>query len=157
VRLWRLHNPHTPHARLRGYDPLDGQGAALYPGRWNEVGTRLLYASPNPSLAVLETLNHLAPNQFGERELLELDVPDEAVEDATASAVVAPFFRGEDRTTQAFGSVWAGEARTLVLLVPSAAMPIEYNTLLNPMHVSFVQVKLLRKIRYTLDPRHANG
>jgi RES domain-containing protein len=157
VRVWRLHNPHAPHARARGYDPLDGQGAALYPGRWNEIGTRLLYTSPNPALVVLETLNHIAPSQFGERELLELDVPDEAVEDATASAVVTPFFRGEDRQTQAFGSTWARESRSLILLVPSAAMPVEHNTLLNPTHSSFAKVKLLRKVRYTLDPRHANG
>ena len=157
MRVWRLHNPHAPQARARDYDPLDGQGAALHPGRWNEIGTRLLYTSPNPSLAVLETLN-----QFGERELLELDVPDETFEDATASAVVMPFFRGEDRQTQAFGSTWVRETRSLVLLVPSTAScnarkdvtPVEHNTLINPTHPGFAKVS---KVRYTLDPRHAHG
>ena len=155
MRVWRLHNPHAPHAKQRHYDPLDGQGAALYPGRWNQIGTRLLYASPNPSLAVLETLNHVAPSEFGERELLEIDLPDEATEDATASAIVTPFYNGEDAQTQAFGTRWAQEARTLVLLVPSAAMPVEHNTLLNPAHPAFKHVRLIRKVRYTLDSRQA--
>jgi RES domain-containing protein len=153
VRLWRVHNPHAAHARAPGYDPLDGQGAALYPGRWNQVGTRLLYASPNPSLAVLETLNHVAPSEFGERELLEIDVPDEPIEDATGPAVTGPFYRGEDATTQTFGSRWVLEARTLVLQVPSAAMPVEHNLLVNPAHALFHRVRLVRSVRYSLDPR----
>ncbi len=38
-----------------------GEGAALYGGRWNSPGARVVYTSASASLAALETLVHLNP------------------------------------------------------------------------------------------------
>ncbi|MDB6015650.1 MAG: hypothetical protein JWR19_139, partial [Pedosphaera sp.] len=38
-----------------------GEGAALFGGRWNSRGVRLVYTSSTKSLAALETLLHLNP------------------------------------------------------------------------------------------------
>ena len=38
---------------------LSGEGAELYGGRWNSVGTPMLYTSESRSLALLELAVHL--------------------------------------------------------------------------------------------------
>ena len=152
MRVWRLHNPNADYAKLATYDPLDGRGAAVYPGRWNLEGTGMLYTSPNPAQAVLEVLMHVPAAAFGTRELIELDVPDESVQDATAQVILRAYGRGEE-STQVLGNDWAAENRTLCLLVPSAPMPLEPNVLINPQHPMMRKVKIVRTVKYSLDPR----
>ncbi|MDQ3490548.1 MAG: RES family NAD+ phosphorylase [Acidobacteriota bacterium] len=36
----------------------DGEGARLYPGRWNSMGTSMVYLAASLSLAILEILVH---------------------------------------------------------------------------------------------------
>jgi RES domain-containing protein len=152
MRVWRLHNPNAEYAKLASYDPLDGRGAALDPGRWNLEGTPLLYTSPNPAQAVLEVLVHLPALAFGQRELIELEVPDDSLEDA--SGLVVKLAYGQDeRATQTLGDAWAQSKRTLALCVPSAPMPIQNNILLNPQHKLMRRVRIKRRVPYSLDPR----
>ncbi len=150
--VWRLHNHTAPYAKQNIYDPLDGTGAAFSPGRWNLQGVPLLYTSSTASLAVLEVLMHVAPRDFGIRELIEIEVPDETIEDATAMVISSAFGKG-DEPTQVYGSNWAKEKRSLCLSVPSAPMPLEHNILLNPMHPQMRKVRVRRRIPYILDPR----
>src|ERR1700744_3729776 len=42
------------------YPPFDGEGANRFGGRWSSKGNRVIYASENRSLAVLEILVHLS-------------------------------------------------------------------------------------------------
>src|ERR1700727_1625695 len=39
-----------------------GEGARLYPGRWNPAGVRMLYTPPSLSLAAVEFFVHLDPS-----------------------------------------------------------------------------------------------
>ncbi len=153
--VWRLHNHTAPYAKLNTYDPLDGMGAAFSPGRWNLEGTALLYTSSTASLAVLEVLMHVSPRDFGTRELIEIQIPEESIEDAT-SMVIATAFGQTDLSTQAYGSSWAKEKRSLCLAVPSAPMPVEHNILLNPLHPQMRKVRVKRRIPYVLDSRIRN-
>lgn len=43
----------------------DGEGARLHGGRWNSVGTRMVYTSASRSLAALEILVHLQGPALG--------------------------------------------------------------------------------------------
>ncbi|MEX2607338.1 MAG: RES family NAD+ phosphorylase, partial [Kiritimatiellia bacterium] len=45
--------------KKRVHTAFDGEGARLYGGRWNSKGTRMVYTSAAPSLAILETLVHV--------------------------------------------------------------------------------------------------
>ncbi len=84
MRVWRLFDHNASYALQANFDPLDGQGSALYPGRWNQRGVRLLYTSQSPELAMLELLTKLTPATFGVRLALEIELPEEAqVQDAT--------------------------------------------------------------------------
>ena len=57
---------------------LSGHGAELYGGRWNSVGTPLLYTSTQRSLCILEHLVHLPQNTVLEGfMLLSIEFSDE--------------------------------------------------------------------------------
>lgn len=156
MRAWRIY-PHTaPWAAQPDFDPLDGRGGLHGPGRWHHAGTPILYAAASPSLAMLEVLVHLTPADFGERTLLEIDVPDDSETVGLAQLVQllrdAP--EGElEAKTRDFGTAWTREGRSLALLAPSIVMPHERNVILNPRHPRARDLEILRRERVTLDPR----
>jgi RES domain-containing protein len=51
------------------------------------------------------------------------------------------------------GARWAQQARTAVLAVPSAIIPLEQNYLLNPSHPAFAKIRIGRPERFSFDPR----
>lgn len=155
MRVWRLYDPRASYALQADFDPLDGRGAALYPGRWNEPGVRLLYTSQSPELAMLELLTKLTPATFGLRLAIEIELPEQArVQDATPT-MLQHLLHNEDGDTQAYGSRWVAEARSLVLKVPSAVLPVSFNYLINPRHPQAKQLRVVRQVEVSLDPRLA--
>lgn len=92
----------------------------------------MLYASHSLSLACLEVLVHLKPDQ------IPLDYVCSAADLAGAPEIAD--FHGDlndESLTRPFGQWWANERRELALRVPSIVIPIEYNILLNPTHPDF--------------------
>lgn len=55
--------------------------------------------------------------------------------------------------TRDFGTRWAEEQRSVILKVPSAVIPMEFNYLLNPRHPDFAQVDLGQSRVYPTDMR----
>ena len=80
-------------------DDLSGGGAAKVGGRWNAVGSPVVYCAGSRSLAYLETLAHLIPGLTpgakppGNRCLIEVGVPM-AVWDKRQHARKDPKFPG---------------------------------------------------------------
>ena len=67
MRVWRI-------ARER-YDPLSGEGARLYGGRWNSPGRPVVYAAGHSALAVLEALVWTDPEDVpDDLRLFELEI-----------------------------------------------------------------------------------
>jgi RES domain-containing protein len=157
MRLWRLYDHQTPWAKAPDFDPLDGSGGLFAASRWNQQGTRMVYLASSASLCVLETLAHVSPTEFGERKLLELDVPEIDIEDVSEALFIqllrdAP--KGEpEQTTREYGSRWAKEGRSLLLRVPSIVVPVEKNYLLNPSQPASKDIKTLREEIIRLDRR----
>jgi RES domain-containing protein len=55
---------------------------------------------------------------------------------------------------QKIGSTWINSLESLVLKVPSAVIPYEYNLVINTEHPEFdAKVKLVRVEEYFWDPR----
>jgi RES domain-containing protein len=153
VRVWRLYDPQAAYALLPGFDPLDGQGAALYPGRWNIAGVRMVYTSASPELAMLELLTKLNASEFGVRMALEIELPAASrVQDAVLR-MLEQLLRGEAADTQAYGSAWVAKGQSLILKVPSAVLPISFNYLLNPLHPQAAQLRIVRQVEVAMDPR----
>lgn len=151
--VWRIYDHRAAYALQPNFDPLDGQGAALYPGRWNRAGLPVLYTSQTPELAMLELLTRLTPATFGLRMAVEIALPvDARIEDATPK-VLEMLLHGRADDLREVGSSWALENRSLALKVPAAVLPISYNYLLNPAHPQAKLLKVLRQVPVSLDPR----
>lgn len=133
---------------------LSGAGASLVGGRWNERGTRLVYASSHVSLTALEALVHASalPNNL---VLIEVDIPDDAVLGRWRSETLPgewadyPF----KAAAQELGTAWARTGKQLGLWVPSAVVPTEWNCLINPMHADIARVKAKVLGPFRFDPR----
>jgi RES domain-containing protein len=160
VRAWRLFDHAAPYASTAGFDPIDGAGGLHAAGRWNDVGTPVVYASSNASLAILERAVHTGLAEFDDQTLLELALPDDAsVEEVSVERAWQlqhhALSLGEDAEarSRAFGSAWLRSLRTLVLRVPSVIVPFDHNLILNPRHADMARVEIVRKERFSLDPR----
>ncbi|WP_395739930.1 RES family NAD+ phosphorylase [Prosthecobacter sp.] len=129
-----------------------GEGARLYGGRWNSPGVSLVYTSSTQALAVLESLVHLNPPVVFQYAVIPLEFDDALVEKVTS---LPPGWHAQPAppSVRTVGDLWAREARSAVLQVPSAIVPTEYNYLLNPAHPDFPRITLGRPAPFSFDPR----
>jgi RES domain-containing protein len=149
MRLWRLVTPrHLDTA-------MSGDGAALYGGRWNPVGVRMVYTADSLALATLELVVHLA----GARVTyiaIELDVPTRAVERLDV-AVLKRRWADDESSTQRVGHDWM-QLSAMAVAVPSALVDPrsgECNVLLNPNHAAMSKVREMQRFPVVLDQRLA--
>lgn len=132
---------------------LSGQGAAMYPGRWNSLGVRIAYTAGSAALAMLEMLVHVDKEDVpaGQR-LLSFEVPDDAIERLSSLP------RGWNElpysaAVRAVGDAWAAASRSLALQVPSAVARYENNLLINPAHPRFAEIARVADDDLALDAR----
>ena len=128
---------------------LDGEGARLYGGRWNSVGRALIYSSEHLSLAVLEYLVHVEPDNLPASLVwLQIRIPDTVSKEIYPENSVPP-----EAIASKFGDDWIKNNRSLLLMVPSAVLPTEFNVLINPMHREMKRVKVINSKPYSFDRR----
>jgi RES domain-containing protein len=136
--------------------PLSGEGARLYGGRWNHIGVPIVYASQSLSLAVLEYLVNLATGDLPDDLFsIRIRIP----EDFDQSKIGFDELPANWRTYPApealkdIGTDWATKVATPVLLVPSVVIPGELNCLINPKHALARQIKSDMVEPFALDER----
>src|SRR6266568_1830101 len=123
--VWRVtRRSHAEH-------PLTGEGARRFGGRWNHVGTSLVYTSGTLSLAVLEYLVNLPIS----------DLPENW----------RTFPASEE--LKDIGTDWVREVTTPILTLPSVVIPNELNYLINPAHEEAKRVKVVSVDPFALDVR----
>ena len=123
MKVWRIAK--AKYARTIS-QMLSGDGAARFGGRWNPKGVPAIYCSENSSLAALEVLANLTrPSTFPAHNIIDLDVPDEAI-------AVTELSTGD---TQSLGAELLRDS--LAMSAPSAVNPLERNVVINPKHRYF--------------------
>lgn len=132
----------------------DGLGASANGGRWNLIGTAIAYCSATLSLAALEVLVNLDPRTDSEHAAVSIEFEDSQVEVLDAS-LLPENWRDYPYSLETihFGETWVLRARSLVLAVPSAIVPIELNYLINPGHPDFKKLKLGTPLPFSFAPR----
>jgi RES domain-containing protein len=141
------------------YD-LTGTGSKLSGGRWNSPGIPALYTSASKSLAVLETLTNTPPailqqdfsilileihGKISADEFTEKDLP------ANWKIYPAPI------NLIKMGDSWLLARKKLMLKVPSAVIPSEFNFIINPLHQDMKKVKIAAAEKLELDSRVAGN
>lgn len=149
MRVYRL-------SKQRFTDDLIGTGAELTGGRWNRIGTKLLYTSDSRALCTAEIAVHtpigVTPIDY---YLITIDIPD-TIEIFTLDTTTLPndwksFPHSE--ITQEIGENFVSNMKFLVMKVPSAAVQGDFNYLINPSHHDFDKIKVMGKEKFTFDER----
>lgn len=119
-----------------------GQGAKEAGGRWNSVGTAMVYTSEAASLTMLETLVHLhAASLLDSFTLLSVEVPDERVQEIDSTILPDNWAASEAPAVLAeIGDQWVRSGEAVALRIPSALSPVEYNFLLSPVHPEYARI-----------------
>jgi len=146
--LWRAFDPDLPHAKAPDFDPLAGEGASLFPGRWHSPapGKRLVYAAEHPALALCELLAH--DPGLGRVALVGFRV---RVENIYVPLVDPALLRPEGLPrAQTLGDRWFREGQSPVLKVPSALLPLAWNYVIKPAEA---QIEVLERRTLAVDER----
>ncbi len=140
---------------------LHGIGAARFGGRWNRVGTALVYTSTTLALAAFEKFVH-AERQVADIALVALgfELPDDCALDHPAALPADWRAAAAPHSTQQWGSEWARNGRPLAAAVPSVLLPTdhwlshgEYNVLINCAALGEHAVREVARLPYAYDPR----
>ena len=150
MRVWRL--VRERYARTA----FSGEGARLYAARWNPAGVPMVYTSTSLSLAVIEIFVHLDPDEQPEDLVsiaAELPVSEADAERVNVKKLPRDWRRVNHPALQKLGAEWAATTRSLVLLVPSAAVDGEWNALVNPRHPDARKIRMEAPKPFQFDAR----
>jgi len=133
-----------------------GLHAAGIPGRWNQAGTFVIYASNSRSLACLENLVHRSVSELSSGfRCMVIDIPGHVkIEDAGIKDFKSDWFTHEHFTAcQTIGNKWIISGRSAVLKDPSAVIHQEYNFVIHTKHPDFKSIRLKETEEFWFDPR----
>ncbi|MEQ1857096.1 MAG: RES domain-containing protein [Longimicrobiales bacterium] len=143
--MYRVHN--------RRYDPLDAGGAAIVGGRWNPVGSLVVYACRTFEGALLEQLVHAGTGRLPKNRIAAAIRLPKDVEVPLLDLSAHAQWRRES-VSQQIGKEWLSGGESLAIQVPSiVAQPWGWNILLNPRHPDFGRVAVVDSAEVAWDPR----
>lgn len=123
---------------------MDGMGAFKRGGRWNSKGTYTVYTASSLALARSELARHVnlesVPDEF---RVYEIEIPDQDYEEVAN----LPSDWDDDPpaiSTQHLGDSFLQDPSVLAIKVRSVCDPNSFNYILNPMSISFHDVKVIR-------------
>lgn len=134
----------------------DGEGARLYGGRWNSVGTSVIYVASSLSLATLELLVHTEDLSIihNDYSVIPVDFSEKLMQSVDPASLTKGWDAPEPSPeTQMLGDAWAAGGSSLVLQVPSVVSVGEVNYLINPSHSDFSKLSHRTPHRFQPDAR----
>lgn len=154
LAFWRIG---TDASTYEAHD-LRGLGAERSGGRWNRVGTPMVYASGCCALACVETIVHVEskhPLPLN-RYLVEISVPADLWAGRTvadAAHLVGWDALPAGKVSLDWGTSWATKVTTAVAQVPSVIVPEESNILINPKHPDAARIGGRKVRKWIYDAR----
>ncbi|MCE5229047.1 RES family NAD+ phosphorylase [bacterium] len=153
IRAYRItHKKHLATA-------FDGEGARINGGRWNFVGTGMVYASSSLSLATLELLVHVEDIStiHDNFSVIAVNFDESLVKSVSPASLPKGWNAPETMAeTQEIGGKWIADCSSAVLEVPSAVTPGEVNYLINPAHPDFPKISIEAPMNFEPDSRLAS-
>ena len=136
-------------------DKLDGEGAKINGGRWNEIGIPCIYTSFSRSLSLLEytchTKKHLIPRDLS---FVTIEVPEHSIEIVKIGQLPGNWkYWPHPRETREFGTELLKANKSLLYGFPSVVVEEEMNYIINPLHPDMHMVKIVEIREYAFDLR----
>jgi RES domain-containing protein len=136
--------------------PLSGKGAAIKGARWNSVGVELIYTAQNRSLAMAEIAVHFSLATLPDDYLmLTIEIPDDIsarkVDETELPANWKEF--PHHPSTQKIGDRFVAENEHCILIIPSVVTQGDFNILINPRHLEFERIRVIKQERFPFDRR----
>lgn len=135
---------------------LTGKGAEKSGRRWNSKGVPMIYTSESRALCTAEVAVHLPLGNFPQGfEITSILIPDDIiiteilVNDLPTGWKTFPHIE----STQKIGDQFIRQGKFLVIKVPSAVVPGDFNFLINPRHADFDRIEIVKKEPYEFDGR----
>ena len=135
---------------------LSGKGAWLAGGRWNSKGTALLYTGQSRALCMTEIAVHMPYGIIPEDYfLVEIEIPEHSVVEIAVESLPEDWAEfPHPASTRQIGDDFVRAGEHLVLKVPSATVPGDFNYLVNPLHELSYLVKIAASpVPFTFDKR----
>jgi RES domain-containing protein len=142
--------------RLYSKNPLNGEGAWRFGGRWSSPGIRLAYTSEHLSLAMIEYYVHIDPSDAPEDlVVISADIPDAVSRTRIAETRLPADWRQSPPSPElaSIGDSFFARGKTAILIVPSALAPSESNWLINPRHAEFRRIRVNPPADFRYDAR----
>ncbi len=127
--------------------PSNYLGAMDAGGRWNSIGTPMLYAAEHLSLACVEVLVHLEKSDLPRDYVWSRAEVSDELEEISFNDL------NHVSACQLAGDRWVRESGQLAIRVPSVVIPEEFNVLLNPTHEDYSSVQWTVPRPFRFDPR----
>lgn len=138
---------------------LDGEGAKIYGGRWNEPGIPCIYTSESRALSLLEyschAELHLIPRTLS---FITYEIPEHSIKTFKVGELPGNWKHSpHPKEPRGFGTEFLQANQFLVYGLPSVVIEEEMNFIINPSHPDFDQVKLIEIKDYVYDIRLKAG
>ena len=149
MRVWRI-----CRARFAA-EAFSGSGARRFGGRWNSPGVSMVYASSSLALAAIELFVHLEPaQQPDDLVAIAASLPEgEPAQRLVAEKLPPRWWSDDFEPLRALGDHWIQEKSSLAIRVPSAALRMEWNVLINPLHPGVAELEIEPPVLFQFDPR----
>jgi RES domain-containing protein len=132
---------------------LSGNGAKLYGGRWNSIGTPAIYTSFTISLALVELFIHKKTyEEIIVNQLMEITIND-TIETKIDYQKLKTNWQDDAGYCQYIGNQFLAMEQ-VGMIVPSAVIEQENNLVLNPLSKDFLKKVKIKKIKsFSFDDR----
>jgi RES domain-containing protein len=120
------------------------------------VGKAVIYTSESRALCVAEIAVHIPlgiiPDNY---VLVTIEIPNEIRIQKIRQNELSPDWRSFPyvQSTRLIGDKFLMQNRSLVLQVPSAVIPGDFNYLINPAHKDIARIKILKTEPFLFDER----
>lgn len=136
-------------------EAFSGNGARRFGGRWNTPGVPMVYASASLALAAIELFVHIEPNlQPDDLVAIAAALPEgEPAQRLEPDALPPNWWTDDFEPLRTLGDRWISEKASLAIAVPSAAVRMDWNVLVNPLHPAIGRLKIEPPQPFHFDAR----
>ena len=139
---------------------LSGLGAEIAGGRWNSPGISMIYTSESRALCTAEVAVNLPLGNIpAGYEMISIYIPDDSVMNEIREEYLPSGWKAfpPATITQKIGDEFIIQGKFLIMKVPSAVVPGDFNYLINPRHTDFGRIEIVKKEPYEFDGRFFKG